>query len=68
MYMYCIGILKLHWRLNMTEAEKITYETLLKSLREDSQHRTHHLDKLERFIAVVNIRINNAIPEGWEIP
>ena len=51
------------WRLSMTEAEKMTYEALLKSLREDSQHRTHHLDKLERFIAVVNIRINNAIPE-----
>ena len=34
----------------MPEAEKITYE--LKSLREDSQHRTHHLDKLERFITI----------------
>jgi hypothetical protein len=52
----------------MTEAEKITYEELLKDLREDSKHRVYHLDKLERFIAVVNIRINNAIPEGWEIP
>jgi len=44
----------------MTEAEKITYEELLKDLREDSQHRVYHLNKLERFITVVNIRINKA--------
>lgn len=66
--MCCIGILKLHWRLSMTEAERITYEELLKDLREDSKHRVYHLDKLERFITVVNIRINKALPDGWEIP
>jgi len=51
----------------MTEAEKMTYEALLKSLREERQYRSHHLDKLERFITVVNIRINKALPDGWEI-
>jgi len=53
----------------MTEAEKATYEFLLKELREARQNeKTSCLDKLEKFISIVNIRINKAIPEGWEIP
>jgi len=38
----------------MIEAEKITYEVLLKDLRDEREHRAHHLDKLERFVALVN--------------
>jgi hypothetical protein len=53
----------------MNEAEKLTYELLLKDLREaTSANRTYLLDKLEKFVAIVNIRLNKAIPEGWEIP
>lgn len=53
----------------MTEAEKVTYEFLLKALRESTTtNRVFHLDKLERFVEVVNIRINKAVPEGWELP
>ena len=53
----------------MTEQEKLTYESLLLLLRTSAtSSKLYHIDKLERFIAVVNIRINKAIPEGWEIP
>ena len=53
----------------MTEAEKVTYEFLLKALREGkSNEMAFHLDKLERLVEVVNIRINKAVPEGWELP
>ena len=53
----------------MTEAEKLTYEYLLLALRSsEDKAKDFHLHKLERFIAVVNIRINKAIPEGWELP
>ena len=53
----------------MNDAEKLSYEFLLKELREaSSANRFYHLDKLEKFVAIVNIRINKAIPEGWEIP
>lgn len=54
----------------MTEAEKLVYEYLLKELREGKQNDMNFfLDKLERFIGVVNVRINKAIPsEVWELP
>ena len=53
----------------MTEAEKATYEALLKELKDARQNeKTWCLDKLEKFISIVNIRINKAIPQGWEIP
>jgi hypothetical protein len=53
----------------MTDAEKLTYEALLKDLMDAKNiDRGYHLDKIERFVAVVNIRINKAVPEGWEIP
>jgi hypothetical protein len=53
----------------MNDAEKLTYDTLLAALRlSENSLKLFHLDKLERFVSVVNIRINKAIPEGWEIP
>jgi hypothetical protein len=53
----------------MNDAEKLTYEALLKDLRDAKNiNRGYHLDKIERFVAVANIRINKAVPEGWEIP
>ena len=56
--------------MSMTEAEKITYEVLLKELREGRQNeKTGCLEKLEKFIGLVNIRINKAIPSKvWELP
>ena len=53
----------------MNDAEKLTYDALLSALRL-SEHslKLFHLDKLEKFVGVVNIRIHKAIPEGWEIP
>jgi hypothetical protein len=54
---------------DMSESEKATYETLLKDLREaKTAERNFHLDKIEKFISVVNIRINIAVPKGWELP
>lgn len=53
----------------MNDAEKLTYECILLALRSsEAREKDFYLHKLERFIAVVNIRINKAIPEGWEIP
>jgi hypothetical protein len=53
----------------MNDAEKLAYEALLLALRgSETNAKAFHLDKLEKFIAVVNIRINKAVPEGWEIP
>ena len=54
----------------MTEAEKLTYEYLLKELREGKQNEKDFcLNKLERLIGVINVRINKAIPsEVWELP
>jgi len=53
----------------MNDAEKLTYESLLLLLRtSETSSKLYHIEKLERFIAVVNIRINKAIPQGWEIP
>jgi hypothetical protein len=53
----------------MNDAEKLAYEALLLALRgSENKEKDFHLHKLERFIAVVNIRINKAVPEGWEIP
>ena len=53
----------------MNDAEKLTYDLLLAALRlSENSLKLFYLHKLERFIAVVNIRINKAIPEGWEIP
>ena len=53
----------------MNDTEKLSYEFLLKELRETaSANRVYHLDKLEKFVAIVNIIINKAIPKGWEIP
>jgi len=53
----------------MNDAEKLTYEALLKDLRDAKNiDRCYHLDRLERFVSMVNIRINKAIPQGWEIP
>jgi hypothetical protein len=52
-----------------SEAEKLTYECLLKDLREaKTNERAYHLDKIEKFISIINIKLNKAIPEGWEIP
>jgi len=54
----------------MTEAEKLTYEYLLKELREGKQNEKDFcLNKLERLIGVINVRIHKAIPsEVWELP
>jgi hypothetical protein len=53
----------------MNDAEKLAYESLLLLLRtSETSSKLYHIDKLERFIAVVNIRISKAIPQGWEIP
>jgi hypothetical protein len=53
----------------MNDAEKLTYDALLAALRlSETSAKGYHIDKLERFIAVVNIRIHKAIPQGWEIP
>lgn len=53
----------------MNDAEKLTYEFLLKNLREAStSNQIYHLDKIERFVAIINIRLSKAIPDGWEIP
>ena len=52
-----------------SEAEKLTYECLLKDLREaKTNERDHFLSKIERLIGLINVRINKAIPEGWELP
>jgi hypothetical protein len=52
-----------------SEAEKLTYECLLKHLREaKTNERDHFLSKIERLIGLINVRINKAIPEGWELP
>jgi hypothetical protein len=53
----------------MSDAEKLTYECILLALRSsEAREKDFYLHKLEPFIALVNIRINKAIPEGWEIP
>ena len=53
----------------MTESETVAYEYLLLALRSsEDKEKDFYLHKLERFVSVVNIRINKAIPEGWEIP
>lgn len=52
-----------------SEAEKLTYECLLKDLREAKMNeRDYYLNKIERLIGLINVRINKAIPEGWELP
>jgi hypothetical protein len=53
----------------MNDAEKLTYEALLKDLRVCATNaKAFHLDKLEKFVGVTNIRISKAIPKGWDIP
>lgn len=53
----------------MNDEEKLTYEALLRAVRvSDTNAKAFHLDKLEKFVAVINIRIHKALPEGWEIP
>jgi hypothetical protein len=53
----------------MIDSEKLAYELLLKDLKEASNvNRVYFLDRLEKFVSIVNIRINKAIPTGWEIP
>ena len=53
----------------MNEEEKLTYECILLALRSsEAKEKDFYLNKLERFVSIVNIRINKAIPEGWEIP
>ena len=51
---------------NLRDDEMITYEVLLKDLRDAKNvDRGYHLDKIERFVAIMNIRANKALPEGW---
>ncbi|CAB4169114.1 hypothetical protein UFOVP1516_92 [uncultured Caudovirales phage] len=53
----------------MNDAEILTYEALLKDLKDAKNiDRGYHLDKIERFVTLINIRITKAIPKGWEIP
>jgi hypothetical protein len=53
----------------MNDSEKLAYELLLKDLKEASNaNRPYFLDRLEKFVSIVNIRISGAIPTGWEIP
>ena len=55
--------------VGMNDAEKSTYDTLLAALRlSENSLKLFHLDKLERFVSMVNIRINKAIPKGWDVP
>ena len=51
---------------NLRNDEMITYEALLKDLRDAKNvDRGYILDKIERFVAIMNIRANKALPEGW---
>ena len=55
--------------ITMNDAEKLTYDTLLAALRLcENSLKLFHLDKLEKFVGVVNIRLHKALPKGWEIP
>lgn len=48
----------------MNDAEKLTYECILLALRSsEAKEKDFYLHKLERFVSIVNIRINKVIPE-----
>ena len=53
---------------NLRNDEMLTYEALLKDLRDAKNvDRKYHLDNNERFVAIMNIRANKALPKGWEM-
>ena len=51
----------------MSKAEKLTYECLLKDLREaKTNERDHFLSKIERLIGLINVRINQKVITEFE--
>lgn len=53
----------------MNKEEQITYNILLNALQmAQDKEKSFHLDKLYRFVEIVNIRLNQAVSEGWELP